>query len=149
MKLAVVLISIKPKYVDLIIAGEKRYELRRGGSTVQAGDTLLLYSTSPEKALVATCHVRRTLTDTPSRILRAVNSGAGIGKKEYAQYFKGASRATAFELGQIKCLSARLDLRELKKLWGDARVPRSYRFLTDNEARSLGKWLKENGAPAL
>jgi len=137
----VVLISIKPKYVDLIMAGKKRYELRRGGSTVQAGDTLLLYSTSPEKAVVATCDVKRTLSDTPSRIRRTVNSGAGIGEKEYAQYFKGASRATAFELGRIKSLSVRPSLKDLKKLWGNPKVPRSYRFLSDKEVCTLKKWL--------
>jgi len=46
------LLSIKPEYVEKILAGSKKYEFRKFRCRVDV-DTIIIYSTSPIKQVVA------------------------------------------------------------------------------------------------
>jgi predicted transcriptional regulator len=52
-----VLMSIRPKYADLIFSGEKTHELRRKVPNVSSGDVIVVYSSSPEKRMKGTGYI--------------------------------------------------------------------------------------------
>ena len=54
-----VLLSIKPKYADKIFNGTKTVELRRICPKVTEGDLILVYVSSPVKALVGEFEVKK------------------------------------------------------------------------------------------
>ena len=70
-----ILISIKPKYVDLILSGSKKYEYRK----IQAQkniDKLIIYATYPIKKVVAEVEVLEVFKDTPKNIWKKTNKFA-------------------------------------------------------------------------
>lgn len=136
--MAMVLVSIKPRFVELILARKKRFELRRGHARIEPGDTLVIYSTNPVKAVVATCGVKQKLTGPPEWLLSRIDGKAGIKKPECRAYLAGARTATALELDDVRKLPKPIPLRRIRSTAGGLAVPRSYRFLSDREAKSLG-----------
>jgi len=53
----VLLLSIQPKYANLIFEGKKTTELRRVRPRVNQGDFVLIYVSSPDKVLLGSCEV--------------------------------------------------------------------------------------------
>ena len=82
-----VLISIKPKFANMIKAGEKTIELRRVAPKVSPGDYLVIYESSPVQRITSYCVVLNLIHDTPDDLWNAVSSYACIGKSEYEKYF--------------------------------------------------------------
>jgi predicted transcriptional regulator len=60
-----VLLSIKPKYADLILAGSKRVEFRRSWAA-QDVSMIVLYSSSPIQKIVGTVEVDEIVIAYPS-----------------------------------------------------------------------------------
>lgn len=63
----VALISIRPGFVEKILAGEKRLEFRRNWA-VNPVDTLVIYSTAPIKRIVATVDVVGVTEGSPTAL---------------------------------------------------------------------------------
>lgn len=88
-----ILLSIKPEYVDRILAGTKKYEYRkrlaRSNSSV-----LLVYSTSPVMKVVAKVEILGTICAAPSTLWEQTKSNAGISEKNIGNIFMGAKQHT-------------------------------------------------------
>lgn len=104
-----ILLSIKPEYVDRILAGTKKYEYRkrlaRSNSSV-----LLVYSTSPVMKVVAKVEILGTICAAPSTLWEQTKSKAGISRKKYREYFHGCKTAYAYELGKVEIFDTPRDL---------------------------------------
>lgn len=96
-----ILISIKPEYVDKIFAGTKKFEYRktRCGSNV---DTMIVYSTCPERRVVGEVKILEIIEDTPDIVWKKTKANSGITKSFFDSYYKGKDRAIAYKLGEIK-----------------------------------------------
>ena len=136
--MAAILISIRPSHVDKIVAGDKTVELRRGNASVSTGDWLVVYSTSPEKRIRAVSRVGTVLRSAPDRLCRKVLRRTGLTRDEFRSYFNGASAGTAMELTKVTKLQRPVELDDARANAKPFVVPRSYRCLTREEARSLG-----------
>lgn len=141
--MATVLVSIKPVYARMIIDGRKAFELRRGRSSIRPGDSIYLYSSSPEKRLVASATVRSVVIGSAACVHRTVGSGAGISRRQLFQYCEGSAMATALELEAVRECVPALTLVDLRRLIPRFVVPQSYRFLSQSEA-----WLLPGGGRA-
>jgi type I restriction enzyme S subunit len=64
-----VLLSIKPKYVELIKAGFKKYEFRRKISKKFDGSKVYIYSTSPIKKIIGVFDVKNYVDPPQSGML--------------------------------------------------------------------------------
>lgn len=131
------LLAIKPRFADLIISGKKVVEVRRGGTTIKAGDVLVLYSSSPERSVRATCVVRAVETETVRSALAAVNGQTGLSKEELRDYLSGADTVTLLSIESVFRLSRPIPMKEMRR--GNRRmvIPQSYRFLDDGEIKAL------------
>lgn len=135
------LLAIKPRFADLIISGKKVVEVRRGRTTIKAGDVLVLYSSSPLRRISATCRVASVETVTVRSALSAVNGETGLTKEELRDYLRGAETATLIGLESVLCLSRPIPLKDLRRNRRMV-IPQSYRFLSDNEIKSLAPHLE-------
>lgn len=96
-----ILLSIKPEYVEKILAGTKKYEYRKRLARIESS-TLLIYSTSPIMKIVAKVEICGTITAAPSTLWEQTKNNAGISRKKYREYFHGCKTAYAYELGKVE-----------------------------------------------
>ena len=62
-----ILLSVKPKFANLIVEGCKLVELRRSIPARPVG-TIAIYSSSPTQCIVALADVRKTIEASPSKL---------------------------------------------------------------------------------
>jgi predicted transcriptional regulator len=122
-------LSVKPRYADRIVAGTKTVELRRVRPRVAAGQRVLVYSTAPRMAVVASGFVERVDVTSPSKLWSSVEADAGIDRAEYRRYFAGATTAAAIWLRDVIELDAPVPLDELRRRWPGFKPPQSYCFV--------------------
>ncbi len=97
-----VLLSIKPKYVQSIIEGEKRYEFRKTIFKNRGIDLIYIYSSSPVKKIIGSFEVGGILEDHPRELWDNVKEYAGINDQDFFSYFEGKSRAFAIEIQNLQ-----------------------------------------------
>lgn len=122
-----VLLSIKPKYAELILAGTKRVELRRSWPSNDIG-VLVLYSSAPVQQLVGVAYVDRLEeTNVEGLWQLASNYGGGVTREELDDYFVG--KQTAFGIMIERAERAPVTISP-KELFPDFIPPQSYQYLT-------------------
>ena len=62
-----ILLSIKPEYVDRILAGTKKYEYRKRLARSDSS-VLIVYSKSPVMKVVSKVEIQRTICSAQSKI---------------------------------------------------------------------------------
>ena len=81
-----VLLSIKQQYVDRILNGSKTIELRKSKPNVSPGDYVIIYCTSPIKAIVGVAAIKQVITHSPERMWQLHSKSLGIEKESYFKY---------------------------------------------------------------
>lgn len=126
-----VLFSIRPFYVDKILAGQKTVELRRRFPELgMSGSTAMIYCTSPVKAIVGSAQIRDVIKLPLSRLWKSYGGAACIAKDDFNEYFSGQDQGFAIILTDAKTLKGRLTARDLESEFGIV-PPQSYRYLTE------------------
>lgn len=122
-------LSVKPVFANKILGGAKTIELRRVRPSVVPGDTVLIYSSSPEKALLGSAVVVEILSGSPEEIWEQVKEQAGVSRKEYDEYFGGAVMAIGMRVCAAQRLAQPIPLEDLRARWPWLRPPQSYRYV--------------------
>lgn len=122
------LISIKPKYMNKILSGEKKVELRKSSSKISTGGLVILYSTFPEKAVVGFCFVENIKSDTPQNMWQNVKSFAGISRKDYLEYYSNSRKSCGIFISNVNYLEAPFSLENLRKEIPNFQPPQSYTY---------------------
>ncbi|MBR3315599.1 MAG: ASCH domain-containing protein [Atopobiaceae bacterium] len=95
------MLSIRPEYVDRILAGEKTYEYRRRTFKNPDVDSILIYCTSPRSAVVGEVAIERILESSPQELWDTTSKSGGIDYDSFMEYFKGVTTAYAIKLGEV------------------------------------------------
>lgn len=103
-----VLLSIRPKYIEEIIKGNKRYEFRKSIFKKNV-DEVWIYATSPTKKIVGTFVIGEIIKDTPKNLWKNLNELSGLTKQEFFDYFYGTKTGFALELEYTKFLKVPID----------------------------------------
>jgi predicted transcriptional regulator len=131
-----VLMSIKPKYADLIFAGTKTIELRRVCPKISPGDLVLVYVSSPRMALVGGFEVAGVVSDKPQTLCKKWQPQSGVEKETFLHYFQGAAKAYGILIGRTWQFESATELKTLRRRKGGFHPPQSYRYVGSEE---LGK----------
>lgn len=124
-----VLLSIQPNYVAKIVNGKKTIELRKKPFPANGGVRVWIYTTSPTSAIEASAHVSVVDADTPENIWNKYKNKCGVTKEEFDKYYEGSREAYAIHIGDVKRLSKKVNLEELKKLLDGFTPPQYYRYI--------------------
>ncbi len=130
------LLSIKPKYGYAILEGRKKYELRKCvSSVVKPGDLVIMYFSSPVKAIVGYFTAGEVIVSTPEELKRKLKQmrDTGIDDEDWT-YVDGFRRVMAIEVKNPRTCR-KLSLEEMRKL--GLRPPISYMMLKEDKARIL------------
>lgn len=122
------LISIRPRFVDLIFSGKKKVELRRVKPRVQAGDLVVIYASGKTKGMVGAFEVRGVTAATPGLIWKKHNGGSGLTKDEFDDYFSDAAIGYAIQIGKVWKIQEPVPLNTLRKRRAGFRPPQSYHY---------------------
>ena len=113
MRTDALLISVKPEYAEKIFAGVKTVELRRTRPRLLRGDLVLIYVTSPVKALAGACEVVEVVQGTPEALWEVVQDQAGISIEEFRDYYAGATLGFGICFRNVHRLPKPLHLEQL------------------------------------
>ena len=131
-----ILLSIKPKYSDLILSGEKRVEFRRTWAAEEVG-LIAVYASSPIQRIVALVGVDEVVWASPTKLWSHCTSrGGALTRRELNEYFNGKGQGCAVLLGVVRKLKQPIDPHAVFKEFS---APQSFRYLTAPEVKKLEK----------
>ncbi|WP_232502282.1 DNA-binding protein [Aeropyrum camini] len=125
------LMSIRPQYARAIMAGRKKYELRRihGVPPIEEGSIIVVYASGKVKSIIGEFEARRVIQATPEKIWSiASKPGSGVGEDAW-QYIRGAKRAIAIEVGSRRIYERPVTLEEIRRIIPGWNPPFSYTLL--------------------
>ncbi|MFH5230224.1 ASCH domain-containing protein [Antrihabitans spumae] len=132
------LVSVRPRYAEAILRGSKTIELRRTKPKVNPGTLVVLYSSSPVKAVVGWAIIETVIEASPVDMWKYARSAAAIATKDYYSYFAGAERAFGLVLRGVTPATTPVPLRSLREL--GVEPPQSWRYLKFETTEQIRNW---------
>lgn len=135
-----VLLSIKPKYADLILSGSKRVEFRRSWAA-QDVSIIVLYSSFPIRKIVGMVEVDAICVTSPTLLWKiCTEMGGGLTRDELRAYFNGKLLGVAVLLGKVFKPTKHV---EPSAVIGNFIPPQSFRYLDTSEYTKIERSLAE------
>ena len=107
-----VLLSIKPKYADLIFSGVKHYEYRRVLFQVPSIKKIIVYAPRPVSKIIGEFKIDTTITSDIADLWKKTKNHAGIDKDFYQKYFKGLEIGHAIKIKNPKKYRKHKELKD-------------------------------------
>jgi len=108
-----VLLSIKPKYANAILNGEKEYEFRKVIFRDRNIEKVYIYSSSPVKKIVGVFIVGDIIEDHPKRIWKKCQNKSGIDKEDFFTYFNGSEKGYAIKIEDLEQIDNPINPRNI------------------------------------
>jgi predicted transcriptional regulator len=125
----VLLLSIRPRYTELILSGKKTIELRKRRPNVPPGTLVVMYASQPVCAIVGTFVLGGIVSDRPAALWTNHGAQAGISKDLFEQYYERHECAFGLLIQDVRSLENEVGLAALRKCWDGFHPPQSYRYL--------------------
>ncbi|NLM63183.1 MAG: ASCH domain-containing protein [Mollicutes bacterium] len=124
----IILLPIRPKYVEEIFNGNKKYEYRK---TIPKRKIkkIIIYSTSPVMKVVGEADVVKVLKAKPNDLWNMTKNYSGIEKEKYDKYFSNSEIAFAYEITNVIKYNNPYLLKEI----GIDFYPQSFIYLSENK----------------
>lgn len=122
------LLSVRPRFARAILEGRKTVEVRRRFPEVPAGTTVVLYSSSPERAVLGTVRLTRTLRVDPKLVWATYSDDIDIEEDALEEYLLGADASTVLQVEDPETWAQPVTLGTLRELIG-VEPPQSFRYL--------------------
>ena len=107
-----VLLSIKPRYAEAILRGEKKYEFRKTLFKRKDIRKILIYSSSPVKRIVGSFEAGEILEEQPKKLWDECRRGAGIEKDEFFRYYANKDKGYAIRIHNLRKFEEPVDPKE-------------------------------------
>ena len=139
----ILLLSIRPEYATKIFNQTKTVELRRvRPRLLNEGDRVVVYVSSPEKAVVGSFKVDNIVEKPVTELWGEVEKLAGISHEDFYDYYYGVRLGVGIFLKDIHRFSQPVELHRLRNKLPNLKPPQSFRYLTVNQfniVTSLGE----------
>ena len=135
-----ILISIKPEFVEKILSGEKTIELRKSKPDAATGDLIILYSTAPVKAIVGFCVIDNIIVGKPGVFWDKHHADCGIDKMRFFEYYENYNKVIGIKLKEIYRLPKKINLQTVRSNWPRFSPPQTYKYLSKSEVL---RWYSE------
>lgn len=121
-----VLLSVKPRFAEAILAGTKTFEFRRAVFRRKDVRAVVLYASSPTCKIVGEFTIDEVLSLGLESLWAATHTGGAIDRYYFDQYFQGCTTGHALKVKRARRYRSPLSLREH---FGIERPPQSFRYL--------------------
>lgn len=130
------LIAVKPEFANKIVENEKTIELRKTKPNVKAGDFLIIYSSSPVKAIIGFALIKQVIVSTPTQMWENNSLKIGIDKERFLEYYKDKERSIGIEIENMKRVNP-ICLKDIRILESNFHPPQIYRYISNEIFNSL------------
>ena len=119
------ILSIKPKYAERILSGEKGYEYRKRIFRSEDVSRIVMYATQPVSRLVGEFGIEQILRDEPDNLWKRTSDAAGLSRDQFDSYFENRSSGVAIAINQVEQFSPPIDpWNEIEDFY----PPQSFRY---------------------
>lgn len=125
------LMSIKPKFTELILKGRKTVEVRRTNMKIASGDTVVMYATKPVGKVVGYFVVKDTVWKEKNELWHLIKNKSCLSNDEYSIYALDNKMMFAIAIDSVTPVDG-LTLDTMTK-----HVPQSYRKISESEYYEL------------
>lgn len=132
-----ILFSIRPRYANKILQGNKTVELRRNCPRAKKDDLVLIYASSPMKALIGAFKVDRIVEKPPQDLWHIVKQYAAISRKEFDAYYTGAPVGFGIFFNEVHGFREPVKLQRLREWWSSFHPPQRYCYLTKERVKAI------------
>jgi len=132
-----VLLSVKPRFADAILSGNKTAEVRRRPLDARPGAAVVLYASTPTKAIVGTARLSHTIVMPPAEAWQYYGETTDITREEFDAYLFGVSSAVLLLLQNPQRLDEPISLEALRSDVDHFRPPQSYRYVAPGDPAPL------------
>ena len=129
-------LSLKPRFADAILAGTKTVEVRRVMPRITVPTLALLYASGNERALVGTCVVRSVARYPADELWRRHGANTALSRPEFDAYLVGRDCGVALMLEHPESLAAPIPLNTLRQAHG-FRPPQSLAYVSYAQRKRL------------
>ena len=124
-------ISIREEYTNRIFEGTKKIELRKSKPNVAPGDKVIIYCTSPVKAIVGVAQVKDIIVHKPNTMWRLHSKVLGIDRQSYLDYYGDSEKAIGIVLSKPKKLANNIGLNLIKEQVPSFTPPQTFKYFLD------------------
>ncbi|MDE0614767.1 MAG: ASCH domain-containing protein [bacterium] len=132
-----IVLSLKPRFAEAILAGTKTVELRRTRPKIEVPTHALLYASTPVRALLGTCIITDVRTANLTALWREYGSRSEVSHKEFKRYFEGLDIGTALALSHQQPLDRIVPLQDLRAKPRGFRPPQSFAYVDTKTGHRL------------
>jgi predicted transcriptional regulator len=128
-----VLMSIHPRFAELIMDGKKTVEFRKCCFSKNVR-IVLVYITSPVGKIAGSFRVKGLDVSSPTSLWRRHQHFGGISKEEFSDYFKGRTKGVAIELTNATRFEDEFPLDSLRT---GMKAPQSFCYIDEKHAEKM------------
>ena len=132
-----IVLSLKPRFAQAILAGVKTVELRRTVPKIVIPTRALLYASSPVRALLGTCVITSVRSADLAALWHEYGSRSELPYHEFQQYFEGVAKGTALRSPSHKHSAGRSLLQDLRAKPRSFRPPQSFAYVDTKTGNQL------------
>ncbi|MER8886713.1 ASCH domain-containing protein [Mesorhizobium sp. M0678] len=134
------IISIRPKFAEAILSGQKTIELRRRIPLISIGTRLWIYATRPVGAVIGSATVKRIIRGLPEEVWTKGGDLAGLDRESFDIYFDGAPEAIGLVLADMQ-RGRPISIEKLRLIRRGFHPPQVILRISDGEASTLQQLL--------
>ena len=134
------LLSIRPNFADRILDGSKKVEFRRRHPRqIELGTRMLIYASSPVRALIGTAVVVDVVEASPEEVWDEYQAVAGIDHEQFNAYYEECERAIVIRLSKPVRLSKAIPLDDLRSRWPGFHPPQQFAYLSSDRVLKISR----------
>ena len=132
-----ILLSIQPYFANKIFEGTKRVELRRSVPKYHKDQIVILYVSTPVKAIVGGFQFSHIVEENLSKLWDSVQGIAGVTFEQFSKYYSGADNGYGIFISRVWKYSTPLSLKLLRSSLSNFSPPQNFRYLHSSQATNL------------
>ena len=132
-----ILLSIQPYFANKIFEGTKKVELRRSIPKYHKDKIVILYVSTPVKAIVGGFQFSRVIEKNIDELWKNVEHIAGVTFEQFSNYYSGANNGYGIFISKVWKYSTPVSLELLRSSWSNFSPPQNFRYLHSSQADDL------------
>ena len=134
------LLSIRPNFADQILDGSKTVEFRRQHPRqIKLGTRMLIYASSPVRALIGTAVVVEVIEGSPEEVWNEFETVGGIEHDQFNAYYEACDRAIVIRLSKPVRFKKVIPLDDLRAKWPGFHPPQQFAYLSSERIKKISR----------
>ncbi|GAB3803325.1 ASCH domain-containing protein [Spirosoma humi] len=139
-----ILLSIKPEFVEQIFNGKKTIELRKCKPDARLNDIIIVYCTKPVKAIVGMCRISEILDLSPNCVWEKYSTQLGITEDQFWDYYKDSNRSIGIRMKDVCLFKESIRLSEIKGVEPNFSPPQTFKYFSRSKFLNIYKKYKKS-----